>query len=102
MRALELARQVKAMTRQQVVTKAMQRTLSWRQAAVILGLTERQVRRIRRRMEQLGVAGLIDRRHLPRKKRVSVKTVNELCRLRRELYRDFSPRSPDSESQGPP
>jgi transposase len=92
MRALELARQVKAMTRQQVVTKAVQRKLSWRQAAVILGLTERQVRRIRRRMEQLGLAGLIDRRHLPRKKRISAKTVSELCRLRRELYRDFSVR----------
>jgi transposase len=90
MDSLELARQVKAMTRQEVVTKAMGKKLSWRQAAMILGLTERQVRRIRRRMEKLGLKGLVDRRHLPRRKRISSAIVDELCRLRRELYRDFS------------
>src|SRR4051812_9562374 len=92
MRALELARLVKAMTREQVVTKAMQERISWRQAATILGVTERQVRRIRRRMEQLGLQGLIDRRHQPRKKRISPATVEQLCQLRRDLYRDFSVR----------
>jgi transposase len=92
MRALELARLVKAMTREQVVTKAMQKRISWRQAATILGVTERQVRRIRRRMEELGLQGLIDRRHQPRKKRIPRATVEQLCQLRRDLYRDFSVR----------
>ena len=61
-------------------------------AAVILGLTEGQLRRNHRRMEQSGLDGLIDRRHPPRKKRISAATVKELCRLRRELYREFSVR----------
>jgi hypothetical protein len=82
------------MTRQEVVKKAMQKTLGWSQAAVILGVTERQVRRIRRRMEQLGVAGLVDRRHLPRKKRISAETVSEIrtyAAANRYLERTFLP-----------
>src|SRR3954463_737367 len=82
----------KAMTREQVVTKAMQQRISWRQAATILGVTERQVRRIRRRMGKLGLHGLIDRRHQPRKKRIPRATVEELCQLRRDPYRDSSVR----------
>ena len=50
MESTELARLVRAMTRQQVVTKAMQAKISWRQAAVLLGLSERQVRRIHRKL----------------------------------------------------
>jgi transposase len=90
MGASDVARQARAMTRQQVVSKALAGELSWRQAAAVLGITERQVRRIRRRLESHGVAGLVDRRHLPRKKRIPAETLEELCRLRRELYRDFS------------
>src|SRR4051794_22005041 len=90
MRGRELAREVKAMTRQQVVTKALEGKLSWRQAAAIVGLTERQVRRIRRKLETDGFKALIDKRHLPRKKRIPDQVVRDLCRLRRELYRDFS------------
>jgi len=92
MESTELARVVRAMTRQQVVSKAMQAKISWRQAAVLLGLSERQVRRIHRKMERHGLEGLVDKRHLPRKKRIPAETVSELCRLRRELYRDFSVR----------
>lgn len=92
MRALELARLVKAMTREQVITKAVQKRISWRQAATILGVTERQVRRIHRRLEQLGLPGLVDRRHQSRKKRISSAIIDELCRLRRDLYHDFSVR----------
>src|SRR5438128_2709405 len=90
MKALEVARRVKAMTRQQVVGEAVEGKISWGQAAVILGLTPRQVRRIRRCFEQRGLAGLMDRRHLPRTKRIPAAVVDELCRLRGELYRDFS------------
>src|SRR5438132_10818029 len=90
MKALEAARRVKAMTRQQVVGKAVEGKISWGQAAVILGLTPRQVRRIRRCFEQRGLEGLMDRRHLPRTKRIPAAVVDELCRLRCELYRDFS------------
>src|SRR3954471_22651133 len=92
MRGLDLARLVKAMTRRQIIDKALQEKISWRGAATILGITERQVRRIRRRMEALGLQGLVDRRHLPRKKRISSATVEQLRQLRRDLYQDFSVR----------
>jgi hypothetical protein len=41
-------REARAMTRREVMTKAIAGQLSWSQAATVLGLTTRQLRRIRR------------------------------------------------------
>lgn len=86
----QAAREARAMMRHQVVTKALAGKISWRQAAVILGVSERHARRLHRRVEKQGLEGLIDRRHLPRKKRIDDGTIAKLCELRRDLYRDFS------------
>ena len=65
--------------------------ISWETAALILGLTERHMRRIRDKYEQFGVEALADgRAGRPRARRVSLKTVAEVCRLKREVYADFS------------
>lgn len=79
------------MTRQQIIEKALKGELSWLQAAIILGLSRRQLWRLRLRFEQFGVPGLRDRRSgrmMPM--RLAPGTVEELCRLRREKYPDFS------------
>jgi len=63
------------------------------QAADILGLCPRQLRRLRRRYEIFGDVGLMDGRFgLSRKKRVPETTIEQLCRLKRDIYPDFSVR----------
>lgn len=66
-----IARESKAMTREQVIKKALARELSWNQAANILRITTRQLRRLRARVE---LGALADGRGgKPRRKRISVK-----------------------------
>ena len=60
--------------------------ITWRQAADLLGICERHVRRLRLRAERDGVRALTDGRSQPRRKRIPEATIRELCRLRRELY----------------
>ena len=79
------------MTRLEVIGKALSGSISWIDAAVVLGVTPRQMRRLRRRYEIFGKEGLLDgRRGLSRRRRVPDLTVSEVLRLRRELYTDFS------------
>lgn len=79
------------MTRNQVLIKALEGRLTWLQAADILGITARQMRRLRRRYESAGFDGLRDQRSgRVMRKRIPVKTITELCRLRRERYLDYS------------
>ena len=51
----QVAREVKAMTRREVITKAIDGQLSWVAAADILAMTPRQMRRIRRAIERQGI-----------------------------------------------
>jgi transposase len=86
-----VAREAKAMTRREIVVQAFAGVITWAVAATILGMTERHVRRIKARYEQYGVDGLQDQRGgRPRARRVSVETIQEVCRLKREVYADFS------------
>jgi len=79
------------MTRLEVIGKALSGSISWIDAAVVLGVTPRQMRRLRVRYECFGKEGLLDgRRGLRRRRRVPDATVSEVLRLRRELYADFS------------
>jgi len=79
------------MTRREIVVKALAGELSWIAAAQILGVTDRHMRRIRARYEEYGVEGLMDHRGgRPRRARVSAQTIAEVCRLKREVYADFS------------
>lgn len=87
----EVARKAKAMTRREIVVRAAAKVITWSAAAVILGVTDRHMRRIREKYEEFGVAGLMDQRgHKPRARRVSLETIEEVCRLKREVYPDFS------------
>ena len=79
------------MTRREVIVKAFAGELTWVQAASLLGMTERHVRRLKARFEQFGVDGLMDQRAgRPRARRVKVATLQEVCRLKRDVYPDFS------------
>jgi transposase len=88
-----MAREVKAMTRREIMTKAINGQLSWMAAADIIGVTARHMRRIRRALERGGISAVMDQRGgRPRRKRIAPQTVRELCRLKQEVHPDFSVR----------
>jgi transposase len=75
------------MTRQEVIIKQ----LSWVQAAGILGISARHMRRLRHKVERWGMSAVMDQRGgRPRRKRIKAGTIELLCRLKREVYPDFS------------
>lgn len=79
------------MTRAQVVLKAIQGEITWIQAAQIVGVSDRQMRRIKTRYERQGFDGIRDyRRGKPRRKRIPIRTIQRICKLKRERYPDFS------------
>lgn len=86
-----VAREIKAMTRKEVIVKAMAGRLTWIAAADILGVSARHMRRLRERYERYGYQGVVDgRAGTPRRKRLRPGVIRELCRLRQERYADFS------------
>ena len=83
----------RAMKVQEVMLRAMARKISWFQAAEILGITDRHLRRWRERYEQFGFEGLLDRRRCrPSEKRVPVSTVEQVLGLYRDQYFDLNVR----------
>jgi len=79
------------MTRNEVIMHAIAGKLTWIQAADICRITARQMRRMKRRYEAHGYDGLVDGRGgKPRRTRIAMQTLTELCRLKRERYPDFS------------
>lgn len=88
-----IAQKAKAMTREQVFLKAIEKRITWLQAADILGVTARHVRRMRANVEEFGLSVLKDKRAgTLRRRRVPTATIEALCRLKRERYPDFSVR----------
>lgn len=76
---------------QEVILKAMSGQIHWIQAAEIIGISDRSMRRWRDRYEQFGYDGLFDRRHKrPSPKRVPLKTAETILHLYRERYFDFN------------
>jgi transposase len=83
----------KAMDVQAVILKALSGEIHWFQAADILGMHPRSVRRWRERYEQFGYHGLIDKRYQrPSKRRVPLAEVERVVRLYREQYAGFNVR----------
>src|SRR5215471_7871769 len=81
----------KAMKIQEVILRAMDKQITWLQAAQIIRVSDRQLRRWREGWEKYGYDGLFDRRlGKPSPKRVPVETVQEVLRLYREKYSGFS------------
>jgi transposase len=76
---------------QDVLLKAMAKKITWWEAAEIIGVTDRTMRRWRERLEQDGYSGLADRRKgKSSSRRVPMKTCEEVLRLYREKYFDLS------------
>ncbi len=83
----------RAMRRQEVIMRVYSGELSWLQAADILGMSARSLRRWRRRYEASGYDGLLDRRTgRPSPRRAPVEQVQTVVRLYREQYQGFNVR----------
>jgi transposase len=83
----------RAMTVQEVLLKALSGGLHWFQAAEILGMSPRTLRRWRERYEADGYAGLVDQRLLrPSKRRAPAGQVEQVLQLYRERYTGFNVR----------
>jgi transposase len=83
-------REARAMTRREVITKAIAKQLTWVQASEILGVSARHMRRLRRQVECWGMSAVMDQRGgRPRRKRIKAGTIELLCRLKRDVYPDF-------------
>lgn len=88
----EVARKAREMTRREIVLKAVAGLITWAVAATCLGVTERHMRRIRDKYERFGVDVAVQdgRAGGRRARRVPLATLEEVCRLKREVYADFS------------
>lgn len=83
----------RAMKVQDIMLRAMARRITWLQAGEIIGISARQMRRIRQRYEEYGYDGLYDRRKgKPSPKRVPLATVEKVLGLYRDEYFDFNVR----------
>jgi transposase len=78
---------------QDVLLKAMAKKMTWWEAAEIIGVMDRTMRRWRERLEEHGFSGLTHRRKGKVSfRRVPLKTCEEVLRLYREKYFDLSMR----------
>ena len=78
---------------QDVLLKAMAKRISWADAAEIIGVTERTMRRWRERLEEHGYDGLTDRRKgKPSRQRVPLATAEEVLGLYQKVYYDLNVR----------
>ncbi|OPZ76621.1 MAG: Integrase core domain protein [Actinobacteria bacterium ADurb.Bin444] len=81
----------RAMKVQEVMMRAMSGQLQWDEAAEIIGVSCRTMRRWKRRYQEHGYDGLFDRRRQrPSPKRVAVETVQKVLRLYHQEYNGFN------------
>lgn len=91
MEAYPRAAMERAMKVQDVMLQAMAKKITWWQAAEILGISDRHMRRWRERYEEEGYNGLFDRRRgKPSRRRVPLATVEKVFALYREKYFDLN------------
>lgn len=78
---------------QEVILRAIGKRITWWQAAEIIGISERQMRRWHRRYDEHGYNGLTDRRRgRVSERQVPLATAEEVLRLYQEQYFDFNVR----------
>jgi len=83
----------RAMKIQEVILRAISGQILWMQAAEIIGISERGMRRWKQRYEEYGYDGLFDRRtKKPSPKKVPLADVEKVLRLYRERYFDLNVR----------
>src|SRR5258708_7219554 len=81
----------RAMKVQEVILRAAAKKITWWQAAEIIGISDRQMRRWRERYEEFGFRGLFDRRRgKPSPKKVPLAMVERVLELYREKYFDLN------------
>jgi transposase len=81
----------RAMKVQDVMLQAMAKKITWWQAAEILGISDRHMRRWREGYEEEGYNGLLDRRRgKPSRRRVPLARVEKVFALYREKYFDLN------------
>jgi transposase len=80
------------LTRLEVIQRVRRKTLKQRQAAELLSISVRQVKRLCKTYQASGAAGLISkRRGQPSNNRLPEKTINKARQLLRTRYPDFGP-----------
>jgi transposase len=78
---------------QDVLLKAMAKKITWWEAAEIIGVTDRTMRRWRERFESDGYSGLVDRRKgKPSDRRVPLATVELVLEWYKDTYFDLNMR----------
>src|SRR3954463_11428391 len=77
---------------QEVIAKALAKKLTWGEAAEIMGVTDRTMRRWRGRIAEGGYTSLYDRRRHPSPKRVPMEQAQQVLSLYQEQYSDFNVR----------
>jgi transposase len=83
----------RAMKVQEVILRAIAKKITWWQAAEIIGISDRQMRRWRERYGEFGFDGLLDRRRCrPSEKRVPLARVEQVLELYRDRYFDLNVR----------
>jgi hypothetical protein len=83
----------RAMKVQEVMMRAWAKKITWWQAAEILGISDRHLRRIREGYEKFGYFSVLDkRRGQPSPKRVPVAVVEKVLALYRDQYFDLNVR----------
>ena len=83
----------RAMKIQEVILRAVAKRITWWQAAEIIGVSDRTMRRWKERYEEQGYDGLYDRRlGKPSPRRVALATVEQVLGLYQEKYFDFNVR----------
>jgi transposase len=83
----------RAMKVQEVILRAMAKKITWWQAAEILGISDRSMRRWHQRYQEFGYDGLFDRRRgQPSPKRVPLAMVEQVLGLYRDQYFDLNVR----------
>jgi len=88
--AAEVERMMKL---QEILLRAMAKKITWWNAAEIIGVSTRTMRRWRERLEQGGYSGLADQRKgRPSAKRVPLATVEKVLQLYQETYYDLNMR----------
>src|SRR5947207_713749 len=81
----------RAMKVQEVILRALAKKITWWQAAEIIGISDRHMRRWRERYEEFGFRALFDRRRgKPSPKKVPLAVVERVLGLYREQYFDLN------------
>jgi transposase len=81
------------MNLQDVILKAMAKKITWLEAAEIIGVCDRTMRRMRERYQEHGYDGLFDQRRRKRTTlRVPMETAERVLALYRDTYFDLSVR----------